>query len=182
MHIYWTPAKTGDCHVVQSPQLWQRSFSLFVKHWLTASMNTMPNSFDYKTSQKPISHDFKNRDSSVLALCPITALWQEARVNRVATHHTNYTGFIEAGWKEADDKNANGKSGLWKNWVGRWSTVGEESGLLFGSQDMMGLKGRSLHWNSCSSKTFHAWDRKYKTDSKESLANSAKITIHISWN
>jgi hypothetical protein len=160
MHIYCTLAKTGDCHVVQSPPTLAKTTFFNLSQFGSLPLNSLPNSFDYKTSQKPINHDFKSSDSSVLALCPITALWQEAGVNRVATHRPNYTDFIEAGRKEADDKNANGKSGLWKSWVGSSSTGGEQSGLLFGSQDMMRLKGRTLHWNSRSSKTLHARDRK----------------------
>lgn len=99
----------GQLPEAQSPQLWQifgKWYSLFVTNWITAFLNTIPISFDYKTSQKTSNHDFKSSGSPpVPALCLITALWQKARVNRIATHHAHYTGFIEAARKKANDGN-----------------------------------------------------------------------------
>lgn len=89
--------------------------SLSVTNWITASMNTIPNTFDYMSSQKITNHGFESGDFPVPAWCPIAALWQKARVSRIAMHHTHPTGFLQAASQEANDKNANGKWELRKN-------------------------------------------------------------------
>lgn len=51
----------------KTPNTGRTWLSLFVTNWATTSMNTIPNAFDYESSQKNSNHGFESRDSPVTA-------------------------------------------------------------------------------------------------------------------